>query len=109
MSPYLGEIRVFAFNYAPSGWAPCNGQIMPIGEFTALFQLLGTSYGGDGVTTFALPNYQNRAPVHVSPDLPLGQMGGGQGVQAGAGAVTTPTLSGNFCIAIQGVFPPRGS
>jgi microcystin-dependent protein len=108
MTPYLGEIRVFAFNYAPQGWAQCNGQIMPIADFTALFSLLGTVYGGDGNSTFALPDFRNRAPVHTSPDLPMGQDGGGVGAQAGAGAVTTPTLSANFCIAIQGVFPPRG-
>ena len=107
MEPYLGEIRVFAFNFPPQGWAQCNGQLLPISQNTALFQLLGSVYGGDGTTTFALPDYRNRAAVHTSPDLPMGQMGGGQGVQSGVGAVTTLTLSANFCIAIQGVFPMR--
>ena len=107
MDPYLGEIRAFSFNFAPTGWAQCNGTLLPIADNTALFQLLGTIYGGDGRTTFALPDFRNRAPVHTSPDLPMGQNGGGQGVQLGAGAATTLTLAANFCIAVQGVFPQR--
>jgi microcystin-dependent protein len=61
---YLGEIRMVGFNFAPAGWAVCAGQLLPISQYTALFSLLGTSYGGDGVRTFALPNLQGRAPVH---------------------------------------------
>jgi microcystin-dependent protein len=60
---YLGEIRAVGFNFAPVGWAACNGQLMPIAQNTALFSLLGTQYGGDGVTTFALPNLQDSTPV----------------------------------------------
>ncbi|UFJ39580.1 tail fiber protein [Brevibacillus humidisoli] len=62
--PFLGEIRIFAGNFAPRGWAFCNGQIMHITQNTALFSLLGTTYGGDGKMTFALPNLQGRAPMH---------------------------------------------
>ncbi|HYV48346.1 MAG TPA: tail fiber protein [Myxococcaceae bacterium] len=62
--PFLGEIRMFGGNFAPRGWAFCNGQIMSIAQNTALFSLLGTTYGGDGVQTFALPNYQGRFPMH---------------------------------------------
>jgi microcystin-dependent protein len=62
--PFLGEIRMFAFNFAPKGWAQCNGQLLPINQNTALFALLGTTYGGDGQTTFALPNLQSRVPIH---------------------------------------------
>jgi microcystin-dependent protein len=62
--PFLGQISMFGFNFAPSGWALCNGQIMAISQNTALFALLGTTYGGDGVTTFALPNLQSRVPLH---------------------------------------------
>jgi microcystin-dependent protein len=62
--PFLGEIRLFSFNFAPRGWAQCNGQIMPINQNQAIFSLLGTTYGGDGRTTFALPNLQGRVPVH---------------------------------------------
>src|SRR4051794_22102013 len=64
-SPFLGEIRIFAGNFAINGWALCNGQILSIQQNTALFSLLGTQYGGDGRTTFALPNLQGRAPMHA--------------------------------------------
>ena len=64
--PFLGEIRCFGFNFAPQGWAMCNGQLMPISQNTALFSLLGTQYGGDGVTTFALPDLQGRVGMHMS-------------------------------------------
>src|SRR5262249_17512359 len=62
--PFLGEIKIFGFNFAPTGWAMCNGQTLPINQNQALFSLLGTIYGGDGVTTFALPNLQSRVPLH---------------------------------------------
>ncbi len=64
MEPFIGEIRLFAGNFAPNGWALCNGQLLSIAQNTALFSLLGTYYGGDGKTTFALPNFQGSAPVH---------------------------------------------
>jgi microcystin-dependent protein len=63
-TPYLSEIRIFAFNFPPRGWATCSGQILPIQQNAALFSLLGTTYGGNGVTTFALPNLQSRVPMH---------------------------------------------
>ncbi|HEX9046133.1 MAG TPA: tail fiber protein [Verrucomicrobiae bacterium] len=78
---YVGEIRVVPFNFAPSGWAFCNGQLIPISQNTALFSLLGTTYGGNGVSNFALPNFQGSAPICVgqgnglSP-YSLGQTGG---------------------------------
>ena len=62
--PYIGEIRIFAGNFAPAGWALCDGQLMPISENDALFVVLGTTYGGDGQETFALPNLQSRFPLH---------------------------------------------
>ena len=62
--PFLGEIRMVGFNFAPRGWALCNGQILSIAQNTALFSLLGTTYGGNGQTTFALPNLMGRAPIH---------------------------------------------
>jgi len=64
MDPFLGEIRMVGFNYAPNGWFLCNGQLLPISQYSALFALLGTMYGGDGVQTFALPNLQGRVPIH---------------------------------------------
>jgi microcystin-dependent protein len=74
--PFLSEIRLFSFNFAPRGWAQCNGQFLPINQNQALFSLLGTTYGGNGQTTFALPNLQGRAPVHFGDGLQLGQNGG---------------------------------
>ncbi|MGE5704362.1 MAG: phage tail protein [Clostridia bacterium] len=73
---YLGEIRMFAGNFAPQGWALCNGQVISISENEALFALLGTTYGGDGQTTFALPDLQGRIPVHPSTAYTRGSKGG---------------------------------
>jgi microcystin-dependent protein len=80
-SPFVAEIRMFAGNFAPTGWATCDGQLLPISQNTALFSLLGTFYGGDGKSTFALPNLQGSVPVHQGqgPGLSeyfLGQQGG---------------------------------
>jgi microcystin-dependent protein len=75
--PFVAEIRIFPFNFAPKGWAWCNGQLLPISQNTALFSLLGTTYGGDGKSTFALPNLQGRAPMHPGqgPGLSLHDLG----------------------------------
>jgi microcystin-dependent protein len=170
--PFVAEIRIFPFNFAPKGWAFCNGQILPLSQNTALFSLLGTTYGGDGKSTFALPDLQGAAPLHVGGNQPgpglsvydLGQSGGtdsvtllttetpvhthsvaAQTIDQGDNRIPGPTLnlgntqmystaapnatldpsavsivgSGqphnnlmpyltlNFCIALQGVFPPR--
>ena len=85
-SPFLGEIRMFGGNFAPRGWAFCNGQIMPISQNTALFSLLGTTYGGNGTSTFALPNLQSRVPVHWGTGAGLSSYVIGQ--QAGQENVT---------------------
>jgi microcystin-dependent protein len=169
-SPFVAEIRIFPFNFAPQGWAFCDGQLMPISQNTALFSLLGTTYGGDGRSTFALPNLQGSAPMHPGqgPGLSLhdlGETGGSDTVTlietempahshalmasdqpgedpgpqaevlarsvgaslyktgpanvqlAGQAVALTggnqphnnmlPYLALNFCIALQGVFPPR--
>ena len=171
--PFVAEIRIFPFNFAPRGWAFCNGQLLPISQNTALFSLLGTTYGGDGRSNFALPNLQGNFAMHPGqgPGLSLrdlGETGGSAGVtllpgqvpahthQLMATASTTspspagnamsqavlppatavpvyrsptnkvamaadavaavggqphnnrqPYLALNFCIALQGVFPPR--
>jgi microcystin-dependent protein len=169
---FLAEIRVFPFNFAPLGWALCDGQLLPISQNTALFSLLGTTYGGDGKSTFALPNIQGRAVMHPGqgPGLSLHDLGeeggevsvsllqseipvhshstsasqsdggdrspanerfavgtGGIQMYAAPGAVTqlaqqtwtpaggnaphnnmAPYLTLSFCIALQGIFPPRG-
>ncbi|EAP99104.1 microcystin dependent protein MdpB [Janibacter sp. HTCC2649] len=168
---FVAEIRIFPFNFAPTGWAMCNGQLMPISQNTALFSLLGTVYGGDGKVTFALPDLRGAAPMHPGqgPGLSfydLGQSGGSESVtllqselaththqmqgaaqdpalakavnpsaswslsqgggiyqsaqdtQLAAEAVAPaggdlphnnmqPYLTVNFCIALQGIFPPR--
>jgi microcystin-dependent protein len=172
MDPFVAEIRIFPFNFAPKGWAWCDGQLLPLSQNTALFSLLGTTYGGDGKSNFALPDLQGRAPMHPGqgPGLSLhdlGETGGSETVSLleseipshphqlrgsiddGDLRVPTPTRSlaksggGNiynatqltaamalealapaggdqphnnmepyltfyFCIALQGVFPPRG-
>ena len=170
---FLAEIRIFPFNFPPVGWAFCNGQLMPISQNTALFSLLGTYYGGDGKSTFALPNLQDSAPMHQGQgqglsDRSLGEQGGSESVTLlqseipahnhnlqAVGAIADikapggnsfavsqngnvftpgtglpqvtmspseltpagqtlphsnmmPYLTVNFCIALQGIFPPRG-
>ena len=74
--PFLGEIRTFAFDFAPKGWAKCEGQVMPINQNQALFALLGTIYGGDGRVTFALPDLSGRVAISASADPPQGETGG---------------------------------
>jgi microcystin-dependent protein len=75
--PFVAEIRIFPFNFAPIGWAWCNGQLLPLSQNTALFSLLGTTYGGDGKSNFALPNMQGNAPMHPGqgPGLSLHDLG----------------------------------
>lgn len=171
MDPFVAEIRIFPFNFAPKGWAFCDGQILPLSQNTALFSLLGTTYGGDGKSNFALPNMQGNAPMHLGqgPGLSLhdlGETGGSDTVslleseipshshqlraisdsadqpvpssarslaRSSGGFAWNPTftptaMSGNalapaggdqphnnmqpyltlnFCIALQGVYPPR--
>ncbi len=77
MDPFVAEIRIFPFNFAPKGWAFCDGQILPLSQNTALFSLLGTTYGGDGKSNFALPNLQGSAPMHPGqgPGLSLHDLG----------------------------------
>jgi microcystin-dependent protein len=128
---FVAEIRMVGFNFAPIGWAFTNGQLMAISQNTALFSLLGTNYGGNGQTTFALPNMQGRMPLHwgQGPGLSahdLGTMGGVEFVtrqtaqtliSAGSPAAAvkfqqqvpmiSPFLAVNFIIALQGIFPAR--
>jgi microcystin-dependent protein len=74
--PYVGEIRMFAGNFAPAGWMFCEGQLLPISENETLFQLIGTTYGGDGESTFALPDLRGRIPIHQGNEFILAQTGG---------------------------------
>jgi microcystin-dependent protein len=75
-TPFMGEIKIISWNFAPKGWAFCNGAQLPINQNQALFSLLGTMYGGNGQTTFALPNFQGRVPMHVGSGFIQGQVGG---------------------------------
>jgi microcystin-dependent protein len=79
-NPYIGEIRLFAGNFAPAGWALCNGALLAIADYDTLFNLIGTTYGGDGQETFALPDLQSRVPVHQGSGFTLGQSGGEEAV-----------------------------
>jgi microcystin-dependent protein len=74
--PFIGEVRAMSFGFAPRGWAQCNGALLPISQNQALFALLGTTFGGNGQTTFALPNLQGRTPMHAGNGYQLGQSGG---------------------------------
>lgn len=107
--PFIGEIRPFAFDYPPRGWAACNGQLLAINTNQALFSILGTTYGGNGTTNFALPNLQGRAPVHAPGASSLGEAGGAEtvtltqanlpahahGVMASADLAASTSPSGN--------------
>ena len=107
-TPYLGEIRVISFNFPPKGWTFCNGQLLAIAQNQALFAILGTTYGGNGQTTFGLPNLQGSVPMHFGNGFTQGQVGGSQNVtltsnQAGhahpvkaTATATTNTAAGNF-------------
>src|SRR3979490_1337310 len=75
-APFLGEIKIISWNFPPKGWSFCNGQLLPINQNQALFSILGTTYGGNGQTTFALPNLQGRMPVHVGDGIFLGEVAG---------------------------------
>lgn len=91
-NPFLAEIRPFGFTFAPKGWAFCNGQLMSISQNTALFSLLGTTYGGDGKSTFALPNLQGSAPLHMGQGPGLSFYNEGEAVGASSHAVTVAEM-----------------
>jgi microcystin-dependent protein len=107
--PFLAEIRLMSFGFAPRGWALCNGQALPINQNQALFALLGTTFGGNGTTNFLLPNLQGRAPIHRGAGFTIGQSGGEQAhtlsinemsahqhpMQASTGDTANATTSGN--------------
>jgi len=128
---FIGELRMFAGNFSPQGWASTNGQLLSINQNTALFSLLGTTYGGDGTTTFALPNLQSRIPMHMGSAVGLtsrvlGQVGGAEigtfssqqipsspamPIQAYVYPINasseSPFLALTFIIALQGIYPSR--
>ena len=99
MQPFLGQITLFPYNFAPSGWALCEGQLLPISQNTALFSLLGTQFGGDGVSNFALPDLRGRVPIGQGqgPGLSVYSMGSQQGAeQVALTTATVPAHSHDF-------------
>jgi len=122
--PYIGEIRMFAGNFAPLGWAFCEGQLLSIAEQTVLYDLIGTTYGGDGVQTFALPDLRGRIPIHVGSGFVIGETGGSESVtltapqmpththqfEGSTDAATTRIPGGNVVAAtIRNVYAPPGT
>lgn len=91
--PYVGEIRMFAGNFAPAGWLFCSGQLLPISENETLFQLIGTTYGGDGQSTFALPDLRGRVPVHIGNGYVLAETGGAESVTLTTAQIPSHTHS----------------
>jgi microcystin-dependent protein len=88
--PFIGEIRLLPWNWPPKGWALCNGALLPINQYTALFSLLGTTYGGDGIQTFGLPDLRGRTPIHMGPVYTQGELYGQEQV-----TITTATMPGH--------------
>ncbi len=103
--PFLSEIRIMSFTFAPKGWAMCNGQLMPINQNQALFSLLGTTFGGDGRVTFALPDLRGRTPIHVGSGHTLGERGGEQAHTISIAELPTHThvLNGSTANGTQAV------
>jgi microcystin-dependent protein len=93
--PFLSEIRIMSFGFAPKGWALCNGQLLPINQNQALFSLLGTTYGGDGRVNFGLPNLQGNVPIHTGSGFTLGQKGGQQAHTLSISEIPTHTHFAN--------------
>lgn len=106
-TPYVGEIRMFAGNFAPNGWNFCDGSLLPISEYDTLFNLIGTTYGGDGQSTFGVPDLRGRVPVHMTGSQPIGVMGGVEQVTLTSSQIPTHThplvASTNQANAITGL------
>ncbi len=101
---YIGQICAFGFNYAPQGWAKCEGQLLQISQYSTLFALLGNTYGGDGRTHFALPDLRGTVGVGENQNLPIGLK---KPILTGDQKSNISYQALNFCIALDGVYPPR--
>jgi microcystin-dependent protein len=118
--PFLSEIRIMSFNFAPKGWAMCNGQLLPINQNQALFSLLGTTYGGNGQTTFALPNLRGQVPIHFGGSHNLGEAAGESAhtlsvaelpththaLNGSTDNATTPVAAGNLLGSANNLYAP---
>ena len=114
--PMIGEIRMFAGNFPPQGWEFCQGQLLPIADYEILFTLIGTTYGGDGQNTFALPDFRGRAPISVSPQNSMGEMGGtetvtltGTQIPAHRHPMQVANVPGTTNIPSPGVMPAKAA
>ena len=106
--PFLAEIRIVGFNFAPRGWAFCDGQILPINQNQSLYSLLGTTYGGDGRTTFALPDLRSRTPIHRGSGYQLGQKGGAETVTLTAAQIAAHTHTAKASSTAGNEITPTG-
>ena len=107
--PFLSEIRIMSFDFAPKGWALCNGQILPINQNQALFSLLGTTFGGDGRVNFALPDLRARTPIHVGSGRTLGEKGGEQAHTLSIAELPTHTHAASGSSATADAAVPTGN
>ena len=107
--PFLSEIRIFSFGFAPKGWALCDGQLLPINQNQALFSLLGTTFGGDGRVNFGLPNLQSRTPIHVGSGHTLGERGGESAHTLSISEIPTHTHTANATSNNGAVIIPIGN
>jgi microcystin-dependent protein len=107
--PFLSEIRIFSFQFAPRFWALCNGQLLPINQNQALFSLLGTTFGGDGRVNFALPDFRGRTPIHVGAGHTLGERGGEQAHTLSIAEIPTHTHQAKATSEVQNTIVPSGN
>lgn len=107
--PFLAEIRIFGFNFAPQGWAQCNGQLLPISQNTALFSLLGTMYGGDGKSTFALPDLRGAVPLAANDTLVPGSAGGEETVTLNSAQLPAHNHAVNCNSGAGNAYGPSGN
>jgi microcystin-dependent protein len=107
--PFLGEIRIMSFNFAPKGWAQCNGQTLPIAQNQALYALLGTTYGGNGQTTFGLPDLRGRAPIHRGAGFTIGERAGEESHSVSISEMPMHTHFGVASAAAANAASPAGN